>query len=111
MDATPASAPVENTTSAPSTSTTLAPPSADYNRGVSPIKAQYLLPVVVPAPKPETLAHLSEAIESQGDEGRIDGDDKNDEANKNNKRDRKDVSALGNLNLDLYSRSVIRLFS
>ncbi|KAI9235604.1 MAG: hypothetical protein BYD32DRAFT_420720 [Podila humilis] len=89
-DAAPTSAPVENTTSASSTSTTLAPPSADYNRGVSPIKAQYLLPVVVPAPKPETLAHLSEAIESQGDEGRVDGDDKNDEANKNNKRDRKD---------------------
>ncbi|KAF9290079.1 tRNA-dihydrouridine(47) synthase [NAD(P)(+)]-like protein [Mortierella antarctica] len=90
MDATPASVPAESTTSAPSTSATLAPPSVDYNRGVSPIKAQYLLPVVVPAPKPETLAHLSEAIESQGDEGRVDGDDKNDEANKNNKRDRKD---------------------
>ncbi|KAG0198983.1 tRNA-dihydrouridine(47) synthase [NAD(P)(+)]-like protein [Mortierella sp. GBA30] len=78
------------------TTTPIAPPEASstptstYQKGVAPIKAQYLVPKA-PVNKEETLAHLSEAVEAQGDEGRT-GEDNNegDNANENNKRDRND---------------------
>ncbi|KAF9199872.1 tRNA-dihydrouridine(47) synthase [NAD(P)(+)]-like protein [Haplosporangium sp. Z 27] len=61
---------------------------SNYQKGISPIKPQYLRkkePV-----NEETIAHLSEAVERQGDEGRIDGGEGEggDEKNENNKRDR-----------------------
>ena len=62
-----------------------------YHKGIAPIKAQYLVPKAE-VKKEESLAHLSEAIEAQGDEGRAgDDNDGDNNANENNKRDRKDV--------------------
>ncbi|KAF9956769.1 tRNA-dihydrouridine(47) synthase [NAD(P)(+)]-like protein [Mortierella alpina] len=61
-----------------------------YHKGIAPIKAQYLVPKAE-VKKEESLAHLSEAIEAQGDEGRAgDDNDGDNNANENNKRDRKD---------------------
>ncbi|KAF9178275.1 tRNA-dihydrouridine(47) synthase [NAD(P)(+)]-like protein [Haplosporangium sp. Z 767] len=69
-----------------------------YPKGITPIKAQYLVPKT-PVVKEETLAHLSEAVEAQGDAGRT-GDDSNnngeDNINENNKRDRKDKHVKNN---------------
>ncbi|KAF9966618.1 tRNA-dihydrouridine(47) synthase [NAD(P)(+)]-like protein [Mortierella alpina] len=79
------------TIAAPSETKETATPT--YHKGIAPIKAQYLVPKAE-VKKEETLAHLSEAVEAQGDEGRTGddnhgGNDAND-ANDSNKRDRKD---------------------
>jgi len=77
------------TIAAPSETNETATPT--YHKGIAPIKAQYLVPKAE-VKKEETLAHLSEAVEAQGDEGRTgDDNDGGNNANDNNKRDRKDV--------------------
>ncbi|KAF9576104.1 tRNA-dihydrouridine(47) synthase [NAD(P)(+)]-like protein [Mortierella alpina] len=87
----------ENQAEAAVPTATIAAPSEEnataastYHKGIAPIKAQYLVPKAE-VKKEESLAHLSEAIEAQGDEGRTgDDNDGGDDANDNNKRDRKD---------------------
>lgn len=79
-----ASASVESAVAAESSA-----PASTYQKGISPIKPEYLLPK--PAAKEETIAHLSEAIEAEGDQGRTEADSNTPEVNENNKRDRKDV--------------------
>ncbi|KAF9992033.1 tRNA-dihydrouridine(47) synthase [NAD(P)(+)]-like protein [Entomortierella chlamydospora] len=89
----------ENTTSvteptavsapAPETSSEIAESStSSYQKGVSPIKPQYLRPKE--PVNEESIASLSEAVERQGDEGRTEGggNDANEDKNENNKRDR-----------------------
>ncbi|KAF9411987.1 hypothetical protein BGZ76_005251, partial [Entomortierella beljakovae] len=79
-----------STTTAPTIAEpTEASTSSNYQKGISPIKAEYLRqkePV-----KDESIASLSESIESKGDEGRVEGegegDTANDSKNRNNKRD------------------------
>lgn len=80
-----ASATVESAVAAESSA-----PASTYQKGISPIKPEYLLPK--PAAREETIAHLSEAIEAEGDQGRTETDSNTPEVNENNKRDRKDVS-------------------
>jgi len=64
-------------------------PTTTYQKGISPIKPEYLVSKV-PA-KEESIAHLSEAVEAQGDQGRTEADINTPEVNENNKRDRRDV--------------------
>ncbi|KAF9921816.1 tRNA-dihydrouridine(47) synthase [NAD(P)(+)]-like protein [Linnemannia zychae] len=84
----------EITTSTPTTAAESAiaadssAPSTTYQKGISPIKPEYLVPK--PAAKEETIAHLAEAIEKEGDEGRIEADSSTTELNENKKRDRND---------------------
>ncbi|KAF9361704.1 tRNA-dihydrouridine(47) synthase [NAD(P)(+)]-like protein [Mortierella sp. AD094] len=75
--------------SAPATSSEVAESStSSYQKGISPIKPQYLRPKE--PVNEESIASLSEAVERQGDEGRTgcDGDDGGEDKNDNNKRDR-----------------------
>ncbi|KAF8948962.1 tRNA-dihydrouridine(47) synthase [NAD(P)(+)]-like protein [Haplosporangium gracile] len=69
-------------------------PVSTYQKGISPIKPEYLLPK--PAAKEESIAHLSEAIEAEGDQGRTEADSNTPEVNENNKRDRKDKHVKNN---------------
>ncbi|KAG0321723.1 tRNA-dihydrouridine(47) synthase [NAD(P)(+)]-like protein [Linnemannia gamsii] len=84
-----ASATVESTVAAESST-----PVSTYQKGISPIKPEYLLPK--PAAKEESIAHLSEAIEAEGDQGRTEADNNTPEVNENNKRDRKDKHVKNN---------------
>lgn len=84
-----ASASVESAVAAESST-----PASTYQKGISPIKPEYLLPK--PAAKEETIAHLSEAIEAEGDQGRTEADSNTPEVNENNKRDRKDKHVKNN---------------
>jgi hypothetical protein len=90
-----ASAAVESTVAAESST-----PVSTYQKGISPIKPEYLLPK--PAAKEESIAHLSEAIEAEGDQGRTEADNNTPEVNENNKRDRKDV-CYTSADLGLYT--------
>ncbi|KAG9063652.1 tRNA-dihydrouridine(47) synthase [NAD(P)(+)]-like protein [Linnemannia hyalina] len=84
-----ASAAVESAVAAESST-----PASTYHKGISPIKPEYLLPK--PAAKEETIAHLSEAIEAEGDQGRTEADGNTPEVNDNNKRDRRDKHVKNN---------------
>jgi len=82
-----------SSTSAESTSTS----TTNYQRGVVPIKPEFLCAAVSVVSKgegEESIAQLSEAIEKEGDESRIEdkGDEK--EVNKNRKRESKSVSPV-----------------
>ncbi|KAG0234302.1 tRNA-dihydrouridine(47) synthase [NAD(P)(+)]-like protein [Actinomortierella wolfii] len=67
--ATPVDTPASSTSV--STTATDTPRHADSEkRGLAPIKPQYILPKE--PPKEESLSHLSEAVERQGDSGRVD---------------------------------------
>ncbi|KAF9093352.1 tRNA-dihydrouridine(47) synthase [NAD(P)(+)]-like protein [Mortierella sp. AM989] len=88
----PATAPATTVSVSESTESS----ASDHQKGISPIKPQYLRqkePV-----SEESIATLSEAVEKQGDEGRIEGDgnDCDDDKNENNKRDRKQKHVKNN---------------
>ncbi|GJJ70181.1 tRNA-dihydrouridine synthase 3 [Entomortierella parvispora] len=84
----PVATPSEDASAASSSVSTPQTTTADgWTKGITPIKAQYLIPK--PAHADESLSHLSEAIESAGDQGRVEGDEgQQGEKNENNKRDR-----------------------
>lgn len=88
---TPVAAPSEDASVASSSVSTPQTTSAEgWTKGITPIKAQYLVPKAAHAD--ESLSHLSEAIESAGDQGRVEGEDGQQvEKNENNKRDRDQV--------------------
>ena len=99
MDATPTTPVVASTEVSSSASTPAAQQQQQddpRNKGISPIKPEYLIPSKKPN-EDESLSHLSEAIEAQGDQGRVEGggsaetEEAGDDRNQNHKRDRDQV--------------------
>ncbi|KAF9911699.1 tRNA-dihydrouridine(47) synthase [NAD(P)(+)]-like protein [Lobosporangium transversale] len=76
--------------------------STTYQKGISPIKPQYIRPKAAAVQQEETIASLSETVEKEGDEGRTGEGDNNslkedeDTKNDNNKRSRKDKHVKNN---------------
>ncbi|KAF9585007.1 tRNA-dihydrouridine(47) synthase [NAD(P)(+)]-like protein [Lunasporangiospora selenospora] len=81
--------------SAASNESSAATPALVERRGIAPIKPEYLITKTAPT-KEESIAHLSEAIETQGDAGRVSEEGKSqggaarDDRNENKKRSWKD---------------------
>ncbi|KAF8933877.1 hypothetical protein EDD21DRAFT_158597 [Dissophora ornata] len=93
--ATSTAAPVGPSSAAAPTESASMESTSSYEKGIAPIKSQYLKP----SPNnEESLAQLSEAVEKEGDEGRVGEDDNGDgdDANANNKRDRKNKKHVKN---------------
>ncbi|KAG0301583.1 tRNA-dihydrouridine(47) synthase [NAD(P)(+)]-like protein [Dissophora globulifera] len=85
--------PMESTSASASSST----PST-HGKGICPIKPEFIRPNVAPI-KEESIATLSEAVEKEGDEGRVVsevGDGEGDTVNANNKRERNNQKHVKN---------------
>ncbi|KAG0318794.1 tRNA-dihydrouridine(47) synthase [NAD(P)(+)]-like protein [Dissophora globulifera] len=85
--------PMESTSASASSST----PST-HGKGICPIKPEFIRPNVAPI-KEESIATLSEAVEKEGDEGRVAsevGDGEGDTVNANNKRERNNQKHVKN---------------